>query len=159
MDSYSHVFHVCAEGIVLFQWYMEVAIRCENEMSSVKRLYMQCVDGRSSVDGGSVGLKDYQAAALVLEICREFQLNVDEALSSRPIGEMESIHLSVGEGETARQLFVMSHSQSDLLHRLKRNCWFTEDGFSSVERKRYFGHVLRKLGITLEERHYKRSAA
>lgn len=50
------------QGIVLFQWYMEVAIRCEDEMSSVERLYMQCVDGRSSVDGESVGLKDYQTA-------------------------------------------------------------------------------------------------
>lgn len=155
MDSYSHV---CAGGIVLFQRYMEVAIRGVREMSSVERLYMQCLEERSSVEGGSVGLKDYQSAALVLEICREFQLNVDEALSSRPIGEMESIHLSIGEGETARQLFVMSHSQSDLLHRLKRNCWFIEDGFSSVERKWYFGYVLTKLGITLEERHYKRSA-
>lgn len=84
----------------------------------------------------------------MLEICREFHPNVEDALQSRAIGEMESIHLSIGEGETVRQFFVMSHSQSDLLHRLKRNCWFTEDGFSSVERKRYFGHVLTKLGIT-----------
>ena len=119
---------------------------------------MQCLEERSSVDGGSVGLKDYQSAALVLEICREFQLDVEDALQSRAIGEMESIHLSIGEGETARQLFVMSHSQSDLLQRVKKNRWFTEDGFSSVERKRYFGHVLSKFGITLEERHYMRSA-
>ena len=52
---------------------------------------MQCLDVRSSADGESVGLTDYQNAALVLELCREFQLEVDEALSSRPMGEPDII--------------------------------------------------------------------
>lgn len=116
---------------------------------------MQCLEERSS-DEVTVGLKEYQSAALVLEICREFHLDVEDALSSHPIGEMESIQLSIGEGNAEKRLLVTSHNQIDLLKRLKMNRWFSEDGFSSGERKRQFEYVLSKLGITLEERHYKR---
>lgn len=99
-----------------------------------------------------VGLREYREAALVLEICRTFHIDVEDALRSSVGGGKNSL-LLMGED---KEFEVMNLQQAELLSRMSDARWFTEDCFGYEERKRYFDAVIEMMGIRLEGSMYMR---
>jgi hypothetical protein len=117
---------------------------------------MHTIELSSEVALLEVGLNESSNVALVLELCREFHLLVDQALRAKPVvGESGNLSL---EYETAEGKKVtrpsLSNSQQDVLKRIRMNHWFSASGFSHVEREARFQQFLRRSGITLSNDHF-----